>query len=101
MGAFATDARSPFAATDLALLSSVVDHAASKGLRIVLDTHNYARRRVIEDGWSAEHLIGSELVPAAAFTDYCRRLAASFQRHPSVIFRSHERTVGACQPKTG
>ena len=37
---------SPFAATDLALLSSVVDCAASKGLRIVLDTHNYARRRV-------------------------------------------------------
>ena len=77
---------SPFAAADLALLSSVVDRAASKGLRIVLDTHNYARRRVIEDGWSADHLIGSNLVPAAAFTDYCRRLAAVFKGTPSVIF---------------
>jgi endoglucanase len=77
---------SPFAATDLALLSSVVDYAASKGLRTVLDTHNYARRRVIEDGWSAQHLIGSELVPAAAFTDYCGRLARAFKGTPSVIF---------------
>jgi aryl-phospho-beta-D-glucosidase BglC (GH1 family) len=31
------------------------------------------------DGWSADHLIGSNLVPAAAFTDYCRRLAAVFK----------------------
>lgn len=77
---------SPFAAADLALLSSVVEHAASKGLRIILDTHNYARRRVVEDGWSAEHLIGSELVPAAAFTDYCRRLAGAFKDAPSIIF---------------
>jgi endoglucanase len=63
-----------------------VDRAASKGLRIVLDTHNYARRRVIEDGWSADHLIGSNLVPAGAFADYCRRLAAVFKGTPSVIF---------------
>ena len=77
---------SSFAAADLSLLSSVVDYAANKGLRIVLDTHNYARRRVAEDGWSAEHLIGSELVPAAAFTDYCRRIAGAFKGVRSVIF---------------
>jgi endoglucanase len=77
---------SPFADGDLATLSSVVDYATAKGLRIVLDTHNYARRRVAEDGWSAEHLIGSELVPAAAFTDYSMRLAGAFKGAPSVIF---------------
>ena len=77
---------SPFASADLEQLSSVVDYATGKGLHIVLDTHNYARRRVAEDGWSAEHLIGSNLVPATAFTDYCRRLAAVFKGTPSVIF---------------
>lgn len=77
---------SPLAATDLALLSSVVDYAAAKGLYVVLDTHNYARRRVVKDHWAAEHLIGSELVPAAAFTDYCTRLAGAFKGAPSVIF---------------
>ena len=76
----------PLAAADLTLLSSVVEGAAARGLRIVLDTHNYARRRVAEDDWAAEHLIGSELVPTAAFTDYCTRLAAAFKDVPSVIF---------------
>jgi len=77
---------SPLAGADLARLTSVVDYAAAKGLHIVLDTHNYARRRVAEDGWAAEHLIGSELVPAAAFTDYCTRLAGAFKDVPSIIF---------------
>jgi endoglucanase len=77
---------SAFATADLARLSSVVDYAAAKGLYIVLDTHNYARRRLAEEGWSAEHLIGSELVPTPAFTDYCTRLAGAFKTVPSVIF---------------
>lgn len=74
------------AAADLELLSLVVEYAAAKGLHIVLDTHNYARRRVAEDGWAAEHLIGSELVPTAAFTDYSMRLAGTFKDVPTVMF---------------
>ena len=77
---------SPLASADLALLSSAVDYAASKGLRVVLDTHNYARRRVADDGWAAAHLIGSKLVPSGAFADYSLRLAEAFKGAPSVIF---------------
>ena len=77
---------SPLAAGDLALLTEVVAYAVGKGLHVVLDTHNYARRRLGEDGWAADHLIGSELVPTAAFADYCARLASSFKGTPSVIF---------------
>jgi endoglucanase len=77
---------SPLAAADLRLLSSAVEYASAKGLHVVLDTHNYARRRVVKDDWAVEHLIGSELVPAAAFTDYCARLAGAFKGAPSVIF---------------
>lgn len=76
----------PFAARDQALLTAVVDYATSKGLHVVLDTHNYARRRLADDNWTAEHLIGSTQVPTAAFADYCARLASAFKGTRSVIF---------------
>ena len=76
----------PFDAGDHALLSAAVDYAAGRGLRVVLDTHNYARRRLADDGWAADHLIGSKLVPTSAFADFCGRLAGAFKGTPSVIF---------------
>jgi endoglucanase len=76
----------PFVAGDLALLTEVVEYAAGKGVHVVLDTHNYVRRRLADDGWAADHLIGSKLVPTAAFADYCARLAGVFKGAQSVIF---------------
>jgi len=76
----------PFSAGDQALLAAVVGYSASRGLHVVLDTHNYARRRLADDGWAADHLIGSKLVPTAAFADFCARLADAFKGTPSVIF---------------
>jgi endoglucanase len=76
----------PFNSADQALLLAAVAHAASNGLSVVLDTHNYARRRLADDGWTKEHLIGSDEVPTAAFVDYCARLANLFKDNPSVIF---------------
>lgn len=74
----------PFVARDQALLTAVADYAASKGLHVVLDTHNYARRRLADDGWAVDHVIGSELVPTAAFADFCARLADVFKGARSV-----------------
>jgi endoglucanase len=76
----------PFVAADQALLTAVVDYAAGKGVHVVLDTHNYARRRLADDGWVADHIIGSRLVPIAAFADFCARLAGAFKGNQSVIF---------------
>ena len=76
----------PFVAADQALLTAVVEYAANKGLHVVLDTHNYARRRLADDGWAADHIIGSKLVPTAAFADFCARLAGAFSGNESVIF---------------
>lgn len=76
----------PFAAADLALLTAVVEYAAGRGIHVVLDTHNYARRRLADDNWTADHLIGSTPVPTAAFADYCARLANTFKSTPAVIF---------------
>jgi endoglucanase len=76
----------PFEAGDHALLAAAVDYATSRGLHVVLDTHNYARRRLADDGWAADHLIGSKLVPSAAFADFCARLAGAFKGTPAVMF---------------
>jgi endoglucanase len=76
----------PFAHADRERLTEVVEYAAGKGLHVVLDTHNYARRRLADDGWTEDHLIGSELVPTAAFAEYCGRLAALFRGAQPVIF---------------
>ena len=84
----------PFVAGDQALLSAVVDYAASKGVHVVLDTHNYARRRLAADGWAADHLIGSKQVPIGTFADFCARLAGIFKGTPVGNFRPHERALG-------
>jgi endoglucanase len=75
-----------FAPQEQRHLLSAVESATSKGMYVVLDTHNYAKRRIADDEWAAEYLIGSTQVPAAAFADYCGRLAQAFKGNASVIF---------------
>lgn len=75
-----------FAPGEQALLKGVVDHAASKGVHIVIDPHNYARRRVEKDGGASNLLIGSEGLPASAFADFWRRLADLFKGRQTAIF---------------
>ena len=76
----------PFVTADQELLAAVVEHAVTKGLHVVLDTHNYARRRLADDAWATDHLIGSKFVPTSAFADFCTRLAGAFKGTPAVIF---------------
>ncbi len=84
----------PFAAAERAHLVDIVRYATRAGLQVVLDPHNYAKRRIAEDGWSADHLIGSDAVPAAAFHDFWAQLAG--------LFRDDERVVlGLMNEPTG
>jgi endoglucanase len=78
--------RVPFDAAEQTRLTGLVAYATGKGLHVVLDTHNYARRRVAEDGWTADHIIGSQEVPPAAFANFCGRLASTFRDSASVTF---------------
>lgn len=73
-------------AEEQARLAAVVRHAAARGLSVILDPHNYARRRVPEDGWTREHAIGSDAVPTDAFADFWRRIAGVYKGNPRVIF---------------
>jgi endoglucanase len=76
----------PFAAEEGNHLAGIVRYATKSGLQVVLDPHNYAKRRIAQDGWSVDHLIGSAAVPASAFHDFWARLAALFRDDPGVVF---------------
>lgn len=67
-------------------LLSIVSAIAQRGLVTILDPHNFAKRKLREDGWSQEHLIGSRSVPADAFANFWRRLAAMLKDNELVAF---------------
>ena len=76
----------PLASDEQAMLAAVVDRACAKGQSVIIDPHNYARRRVDDDNWKAEYYIGTDFVPTAAFADFWGRVAEAFKSNPSVIF---------------
>lgn len=83
---------------ELALLSDIVGYATAKGLRVVLDPHNYAKRRLAVDDWSRDHMIGSSAVPAGTFDDLWFRLAGRFVDDPRVMFGLMNEPVGLKAP---
>ena len=75
-----------FAAAEERRLTALISYIEDRKCKIVLDPHNYARRKISSDGWNHEHLIGSPEVPIAAFADFWSRLAFLFRNNPDVIF---------------
>jgi endoglucanase len=75
-----------FAAEEMQRLALLVADITRHGLIAILDPHNYAKRRISEDNWSRDHLIGSEAVPTDTFVDFWRRLASLFKDNDRVIF---------------
>jgi len=59
-------------------IDGVVAHAASKGMKIILDVHNHATYH--------GSVIGSEKVSVSAFADLWRQIAARYRNKDSVIF---------------
>jgi endoglucanase len=71
---------------EISHIRDIIAYAASKGMTTVLDPHNYAKRRLADDSWAADHSIGSRAVPAEAFGDFCARLGGAFKEHATVMF---------------
>jgi endoglucanase len=63
---------------ELGRLKTTIAAAARHGLDVILDVHNYARRKLAADGWTGKHLIGSPELPAEALADLWSRLAMEF-----------------------
>lgn len=68
----------PLDATYLAGLDTVVSHATSLGMKVIVNPHNYARYH--------GNLVGSAQVPHAQFADFWSRLAQHYQNNPQVVF---------------
>lgn len=68
---------------DRALLREVVDYATGKGMVVVLDMHNYARRATGAN-YGTVSLIGSAQVPVDALTDGWARIAADYRSNARV-----------------
>lgn len=84
----------PFASDELALLKRAVSAGTDQDMLVVLDPHNYAKRRIIDDAWTQEHAIGSERVPVRAFTSFWATLAGHFANDPRVQFGLMNEPVG-------
>lgn len=67
-------------------IRDILTYAAQKSMTTVLDTHNYAKRRLADDNWSTDHSIGTRAVPVEAFGDFCERLGSAFKEHTTVMF---------------
>lgn len=65
-------------ASYLAALDTLVAHATTIGIKLILDPHNYARYN--------GNLIGSAQVPDAAFADFWSRLSTHYKSSDVVIF---------------
>jgi len=63
---------------EMARLDAVINQAASKGLRVILDVHNYATYR--------GSVIGTTNVPTDALGDLWRRIGERYKHEETVIF---------------
>ena len=71
--------------TQIAAIKNVVDYALQKGMRVILDPHNYGD---VYNGWltSPYILIGVAHNSTELFADFWQRMATIFVNYPNVIF---------------
>lgn len=68
----------PLDSDELARIDSVVSYAASKGVQVILDPHDY--------GGYGGNLVGSSAVPNSAFASFWGQLADHFKAAGNVMF---------------
>ena len=68
----------PLSQTELNRIDDVVDYANSKGMKVILDPHNYG------SGYGS--LIGSSATPNSAFADFWGKLAGHYASNGDVMF---------------
>lgn len=73
-------------AIELERLAGFVAAARARNFTVVLDPHNYAKRFIADDGWTQDHVIGSEAVSQSAFADFWRRLAHRYSEDQEIWF---------------
>ncbi len=74
---------------ELAKIKAVVDYATGRGIKVVLDLHNF--------GYGYGGLVGGPATSNAAFADFWSKMALEFRSNPNVLFglmnEPHEQTA--------
>ncbi|KKI20373.1 glycoside hydrolase family 5 protein [Sphingomonas sp. Ag1] len=78
------DLYGPLAPADRAELRKITEYATSKGMVVVLDMHDYARRRA-RPGAETTSIIGTADVPASALADAWTKIVEDY-RHSSNVW---------------
>jgi aryl-phospho-beta-D-glucosidase BglC (GH1 family) len=69
---------------DIVAIDAALDLAESRGMRVILDMHNYAGRRLTIGGTQAGYNIGSAQLPNSAYADAWRLLADHFKNRSCI-----------------
>lgn len=67
-------------ASELGRIDTVVAGARTRGMKVILDPHNYARRSVSGVGY----VIGTSQVPVSAFADFWKKVADHFKNETAL-----------------
>ncbi|MBC8040455.1 MAG: glycoside hydrolase family 5 protein, partial [Opitutaceae bacterium] len=66
---------------ELARMDTAVARASARGMKIILDMHNYARYRTTQ---TVTYRFGDTQLPATAFADVWRKLADHYKNEPAI-----------------
>lgn len=84
----------PLDAAELARIDDVVNYSASKGIKVILDPHNF--------GQAYGNDIGSSGTPTSTLTTFWSKLASHYAGNPNVIFgimnEPHDQTAAQWAP---
>lgn len=69
---------------DMAALDASITQMEARGMRVILDLHNYGRRYLTVGGASALYTIGTPQLPVSEFARVWRLLADRFKDRPSI-----------------
>ena len=67
-------------------IAAAITTASKLGMSLIIDPHNYARRRIRNNDFTEDYMIGSQAVPVSAFTDFWKNLAGRCKDERHVIF---------------
>jgi endoglucanase len=71
-------------AVEIGYMKPVVDYYLSKGIRVLLDPHNYGM--IYDNRTGAERLIGVDPEGTNMFADFWGRMATLYKNYPNVVF---------------
>ncbi len=75
-----------FNETEWAYIEAAMKAAQKNKIFLILDVHNYARRKIAKDGFKKDHMIGSAPLPLEAFLHFWKELARRSKKYKKVIF---------------